>query len=219
MTTPLTEAAKEAYAQFPASDVEFALSFLQSGGVDAKILGSTSNDRLIKLARMAISTIRDNENVSTESIEATLQRLVKDFELIASGKLGHVPKVSFGQTGLQMPIVTVGCMRFQQAWGDRIKVMNDVGGDCQDNLVRILKTAIVDYGMTHIETARGYGCSEMQIGVALKQLMLAGLVQRSDLILQSKVNLSKNPDDFRKNMEKTFANVSSCDFPKYWECI
>ena len=81
--------------------------------------------------------------------------------------------------------------------------MNQVGGDCQDNLVAILRTAILDYGMVHIETARAYGCSELQLGAALAQLFLTGTVQRSDLIIQSKVNPSPDPAVFRAELEKS----------------
>jgi predicted aldo/keto reductase-like oxidoreductase len=38
-------------------------------------------------------------------------------------------------------------------WGPHCRNMNQVGSDCQDNLVAILKQAI-DFGINHIETAR-----------------------------------------------------------------
>jgi predicted aldo/keto reductase-like oxidoreductase len=111
-------------------------------------------------------------------LERSLALVVEECQLILSGRI-KVPKVPFGKTGLQMPIVTLGCMRFQQEWGSRITNMNQVGGDCQDNLLAILKAAVVGYGMTHIETARGYGSSELQLGVALKQLFLTNQVKRA----------------------------------------
>jgi predicted aldo/keto reductase-like oxidoreductase len=91
-----------------------------------------------------------------------------------------------------MPIVTLGCMRFQQQWGASISQMNQVYTDCQDNLLSILRQALA-YGINHIETARGYGCSELQLGVALKQLMMTGEVKREDLIIQTKVPPKEDP--------------------------
>jgi predicted aldo/keto reductase-like oxidoreductase len=48
---------------------------------------------------------------------------------------------------------------------------NQVGSDLSRQLGSILKQAI-DYGINHIETARGYGCSEIQLGAALETLFL-----------------------------------------------
>jgi uncharacterized protein len=104
-----------------------------------------------------------------------------------------------------MPILTLGCMRFQQEWGPRITNMNMVGSDCQDNLVRILKRAICDFGINHIETARGYGSSELQLGVALKQLFDSGVVNRQDIILQTKVGACSTAAEFRRTLETSFA--------------
>jgi len=118
----------------------------------------------------------------------------------------RVPTVRFGKTELQMPIATLGCMRFQQEWGPRVTKMNQVDADCQDNLLAILKQA-VRYGMVHIETARGYGCSELQIGVALMQMFLTGLVRREDLIIQTKIAPNQDPKAFRKDLETSFANL------------
>ena len=117
----------------------------------------------------------------------------------------QVPKVRFGKTELQMPILTLGCMRFQQEWGPRVANMNMVDSDCQDNLVRILKRAICEFGINHIETARGYGSSELQLGVALKQLFDTGVVKREDLIIQTKVGACSTAKEFRETLEKSFS--------------
>ena len=96
-------------------------------------------------------------------------------------------------------------MRFQQEWGPRVANMNMVSSDCQDNLVRILKRAICDFGINHIETARGYGSSELQLGVALKQLFDTGVVQRQDLVIQTKVGACATAKEFRETLEKSFS--------------
>lgn len=102
-----------------------------------------------------------------------------------------------------MPVATLGTMRFQRKWGPTIQDMNQVPADCQDNLVRTLKRAICDFGMNHIETARGYGSSELQLGVALKQLMDTGIVQRKDLIIQTKVAPFAKAQDFKDTLDKS----------------
>lgn len=104
-----------------------------------------------------------------------------------------------------MPIMTLGCMRFQRAWGDKVKHLNMAGSDCQDNLVAILKRAIVDFGINHIETARGYGCSELQLGCALKQLFRTGVCKREDLIIQTKVPAFKHAKDFKATLDKSMS--------------
>ena len=84
-----------------------------------------------------------------------------------------------------------------------------VGTDCQDNLVQILKTAIVDYGMNHIETARGYGCSEIQLGCALKQLYMTNQTQRQDLIIQSKIPPNKDVRAFERALQTSLKNLKT----------
>ena len=77
-----------------------------------------------------------------------------------------VPIVKFGTMEIDMPVITLGCMIFQQS-RSRGGVDNDVVDslkkeeeECQQNLVNILRYAI-RLGVNHIETERGYGISEM----------------------------------------------------------
>ena len=51
--------------------------------------------------------------------------------------------------------------------------------------VAILERAL-ELGINHFETARGYGCSELQYGEAIKELYAAGH-HRDELIIQTKV--------------------------------
>jgi len=185
------------------ADVELALAFA------AQVVPSfctADNDRLIKFARSVKSLVDlyqdDKDNLD---LEPCLKLAIQEAELLSSppGTL-QVPKVKFGKTGLDISVVTLGCMRFQQEWGPRITNMNMVDGDCQDNLVQILKRGLLEFGINHIETARGYGSSELQLGVALKQLILTKQIKREDFILQTKVNPMKNPADFRKALEQSF---------------
>jgi len=93
-----------------------------------------------------------------------------------------------------MPIVSLGCMRFQKSWNRPkpvVQSMDDVDDECQDNLVRIIRYAH-QLGVNHIETALGYGCSELQIGAALKTLFDSREIKREDLIIQTKGGISKS---------------------------
>ena len=72
--------------------------------------------------------------------DANLQHLVKECKDLAKLLASQVkcPTVRYGRTELQMPIVTLGCMRFQQSWnrgGKPIKSPEQLEKDCQDNLV------------------------------------------------------------------------------------
>ena len=210
----LSEYARDAVARHQTSDVEVAMDFVERAV--PKFLGQ-SNDRLVKLGRRIIYLVdaADNNNDCDDNskidLEACLGLLVEECEILLATTVSDdssfkVPRVRFGRTGLQMPIVTLGCMRFQQEWGPRITHMDQVGSDCQDNLVAILKQAI-DYGMIHIETARGYGSSELQLGVALKQLFRTDYVQREDLIIQTKIPANEDPVAFREALELSLKNL------------
>ena len=215
----LSQYARDAVARHAGqSDIEIALDFVEQALPE--FMGE-SNDRLVKLGRR-IRYLVDASNDGEESIidlEKCLGLLVEESQILlrccnSSGRNGDsssndqfkVPRVRFGKTGLQMPIVTLGCMRFQQEWGPRITHMDQVGSDCQDNLLAILKKAI-DVGMVHIETARGYGCSELQLGVALKQLFRTNYVKREDLIIQTKVPANEDPVAFREALELSLKNL------------
>jgi uncharacterized protein len=194
----LSQLARDAVAKHPDSAIE-ALAFVHHA---VPSFLHESNDRLVKVGRSIISLVRANN----EQLESGLGLVVQECQLLLRREEIKVSKVRFGKTGIEMPIVTLGCMRFQQEWGPRITKMDQVGSDCQDNLVAILKQAIT-YGMNHIETARGYGCSELQLGVALKQLFQTGFVKREDLIIQTKIPPNEDPVAFREAIEQSLKNL------------
>lgn len=158
----------------------------------------SAEDRLIKIGRNAFSTVlRYGTNGTSQDptkLEASLALLAEEVNLLASVLEGKTPKkvptVRFGKTELQMPIVTLGCMRFQQSWnrgkGNAVLDMTQVKDECQENLVNILRYAY-QCGVTHIETATMYGSSQLQLGFALKQLFDSGEIKREDLIIQTKL--------------------------------
>jgi uncharacterized protein len=84
----------------------------------------------------------------------------------------------FGRTELQMPVISCGGMRYQHKWQD-VKP-DEIPADNQANLEACIHRAL-DLGINHIETARGYGTSEMQLGWVLPKL------PRDKMIVQTKV--------------------------------
>ena len=100
----------------------------------------------------------------------------------------------FGRTELNMPVLTCGGMRYQHKWND--EPMDAIPADNQANLEKTIHRAI-ELGINHIETARGYGTSEMQLGQVLPKL------PREKIIVQTKVSPSENADDFIKTFDKS----------------
>jgi hypothetical protein len=77
-----------------------------------------------------------------------------------------------------MPVISCGGMRYQYRWQDVRP--DEVPEDNQTNLEACVHRAL-ELGINHIETARGYGSSEMQLGRVLPQL------PRDKIIVQTKV--------------------------------
>lgn len=102
----------------------------------------------------------------------------------------------FGRTELQMPVFSCGGMRYQHSWQDVARGMIPPEG--QRNLEATIHRAF-ELGITHVETARGYGSSEMQLGLVLPQL------PREQLIVQTKVSPKPRPQDFVEQFEKSLS--------------
>jgi len=84
----------------------------------------------------------------------------------------------FGRTELSMPVISCGGMRYQFKWQD-VKP-REIPKENQANLEACIHRAL-ELGINHIETARGYGTSEMQLGAILPSL------PRDKVIVQTKV--------------------------------
>jgi predicted aldo/keto reductase-like oxidoreductase len=93
----------------------------------------------------------------------------------------------FGRTEIQMPVFSCGGMRYQHEWQDC--PMEDVPPDNQANLEATVCRA-VELGINHIETARGYGSSERQLGQVLPTL------PRNEITVQTKIMPSADPAEF-----------------------
>lgn len=97
----------------------------------------------------------------------------------------------FGRTELQMPVISCGGMRYQHKWQDVDPKEIPPAG--QANLEATIQRAL-ELGINHIETARGYGSSEMQLGYVLPKL------PRDQIIVQTKVA----PKFFARSFVQTF---------------
>ncbi|HIK55070.1 MAG TPA: aldo/keto reductase [Synechococcales cyanobacterium M55_K2018_004] len=104
----------------------------------------------------------------------------------------------FGRTELLMPVFSCGGMRYQYKWQDVPD--SEISQDSQKNLEATIYRAI-DAGITHIETARGYGTSEVQLGRVLPRL------PRENLIVQTKVAPVEDAEEFRRTVEQSLANL------------
>lgn len=97
-------------------------------------------------------------------------------------------------------------MRYQQSWnGGSVKTAtleNDIETSSQKNLENCILSAYKS-GINHFETARGYGTSEHQMGVAFKNLFAAGHFKREDVIIQTKVNPKPTQAEFRAEVDKS----------------
>ena len=100
----------------------------------------------------------------------------------------------FGRTGLDMPVFTCGGMRYQHSWKDE----EEVPEENQKNLEATVLKAL-DCGINHIETARGYGSSEYQLGKLLPSL------PRGEMIVQTKVSPDGNGAKFRETFERSMS--------------
>jgi predicted aldo/keto reductase-like oxidoreductase len=84
-----------------------------------------------------------------------------------------------------MPVFSCGGMRYQQLWQDEgwDKVTEDNQRNLEETILRSLEV-----GINHIETARGYGTSELQLGKILPTL------PREKMIIQTKVAPSEKAE-------------------------
>src|SRR5438552_3125469 len=87
-------------------------------------------------------------------------------------------------------------MRYQESWRRGAPVTEA----SQRNLEATIDRAL-DLGINHIETARGYGTSEVQLGVALARH------PRQRFLLQTKVGPTEDPRDFERNLEESLAQL------------
>ena len=105
----------------------------------------------------------------------------------------------FGRTNLQMPVFSCGGMRYQHKWQDM--PISEIPDDNQRNLEATIHRSLA-VGINHIETARFYGSSEVQLGQILPKL------NRQDFIFQTKVAPVASPKEFRKTFELCLSSLN-----------
>jgi uncharacterized protein len=92
----------------------------------------------------------------------------------------------FGKTELNTSVFTFGAMRIPD------------GSD--ENAVATIKRA-VELGINHLETARGYGKSEEQLGLAMPEL------PREDLIITTKIGPTDGADEMRQYIDESLTRM------------
>ncbi len=97
-----------------------------------------------------------------------------------------------------MPVFTCGGMRYQHSWKDLAAA--DIPADAQANLEACVRRAL-DLGINHIETARGYGSSEAQLGHILPAL------PRERMIVQTKVGPKDTAEEFIRTFETSLGHL------------
>jgi len=103
----------------------------------------------------------------------------------------------FGRTELSMPVFSCGGMRYQQSWKDSDAAAITLEG--QENLEACIHRSL-EAGISHIETARGYGTSELQLGRILPRL------PREKLIVQTKIGPSPK-EKFLETFDLSMKNL------------
>lgn len=127
---------------------------------------------------------------------------------------------SFGKTGLPISVLSAGCMRSMQSWQDM--PLHGIIGASQNQLEAIVREAL-SLGINHIETARGYGSSERQLGAILPKL------DRDSFYLQTKVAPEDDPSVFTANVLDSldrlgveYVDLLAChginSYRELWQC-
>ena len=98
-----------------------------------------------------------------------------------------------------MPVFSCGGMRYQHKWQDI--PLSEIPDDNQRNLEATIYRSL-ELGINHIETARFYGSSEVQLGQVLPKL------NRQDCIFQTKVPPVADPQEFRRTFDLSLARLN-----------
>jgi predicted aldo/keto reductase-like oxidoreductase len=104
----------------------------------------------------------------------------------------------FGRTELSIPVISCGGMRYQHSWKD--EEASGITAEGQANLEATIHRAL-ELGINHIETARGYGTSEVQLGKILPRL------PRERMIIQTKVAPCADPKEFLATFNQSMKNL------------
>ena len=109
-----------------------------------------------------------------------------------------IPCRRFGRTNINIPVLSLGGMRFQKSWQQLS--LKDISRDDQNKVDKLIHLAD-KYGFDHIETARHYGTSEMQLGKSLTQ------IDRASKIIQTKIPPTDNLKIFEEELRSSFEKL------------
>ncbi len=110
----------------------------------------------------------------------------------------QLPCRRFGRTNLKMPILSLGGMRFQKSW-DELQ-FSEISQKEQNKVENILNLAN-KFGFHHIETAKYYGTSEVQLGMGFKA------TKNIPKIIQTKIPPNSDPKLFEGELLKSFEKL------------
>ncbi len=102
-----------------------------------------------------------------------------------------LPYRRFGRTNLNIPVLSLGGMRFQKSW-DQLDV-SKISFSEQKKVENILNLAN-KYGLSHVETAKYYGTSELQLGICFKN------ANKIPKIIQTKIPPNSDPKIFERDI-------------------
>ena len=97
----------------------------------------------------------------------------------------------FGRTNLNIPVLSLGGMRFQKSW-DQLD-FSEISCEEQNKVENILNLAN-KYGLTHVETAKYYGTSEVQLGIGFENTKII------PNIIQTKIPPNRDPKVFESDV-------------------
>jgi len=97
----------------------------------------------------------------------------------------------FGRTNLKIPVLSLGGMRFQKSW-DQLD-FSEVSYEEQNKVENILDLAR-QYDLSHVETAKYYGTSEVQLGMCFKN------TKKIPNIIQTKIPPNSDPEIFERDV-------------------
>ncbi len=97
----------------------------------------------------------------------------------------------FGRTNLKIPVLSLGGMRFQKSWNQLD--FTEVSYEEQNKVENILDLA-TQYGLSHVETAKYYGTSEVQLGMCFKN------TKKIPNIIQTKIPPNSDPESFERDV-------------------
>lgn len=104
----------------------------------------------------------------------------------------------FGRTEIQMPVFSTGGMRYQDGWKD--KPIGEIDPKTTENIEATIRVSL-NHGIHHIETARGYGPSERQLGLVLPKF------PREELIVQTKIGVTESGEEFVQFFEESLERL------------